>query len=75
MAKNVISARLRVREYCIFVFYARSETISTFVLAFIFNNLWITGHRDMQICHSDVDTFRKSVGSTRKRPISKRQLS
>ena len=33
------------------------------------------GHCDMQICHSDVDTFRKSVGSTRKRPISKRQLS
>ena len=29
----------------------------------------------MQICHSDVDTFRKLVGSTRKRPISKRQLS
>ena len=29
----------------------------------------------MQMCHSDVDTFRKSVGSTRKRPISKRQLS
>ena len=25
------------------------------------------GHCDMQICHSDVDTFRKSVGSTRKR--------
>ena len=33
------------------------------------------GHCDMQICHSDVDTFRKSVGSTRQRPISKRQLS
>ena len=29
----------------------------------------------MQICHSDVDTFRKLVGSTRKGPISKRQLS
>ena len=28
----------------------------------------------MQICHSDVDTFGKSVGSIRKRPISKRQL-
>ena len=26
----------------------------------------------MQICHWDVDTFRKSVVSTRKRPISKR---
>ena len=25
----------------------------------------------MQICHSDVDTFRKSVGSSGKRPISK----
>ena len=35
----------------------------------------ICGHCDMQICHSDVDTFRKSVGSTRTRPISKRQLS
>ena len=29
----------------------------------------------MQMCHSDVDTFGKSVGSTRKRPIPKRQLS
>ena len=26
-------------------------------------------------CHSDVDTFRKSVGGTQKRPISERQLS
>ena len=29
----------------------------------------------MQICHSHVDTFRKSVGSKRNRLISKRQLS
>ena len=29
----------------------------------------------MHMCHSDVDSFRKSVGSARKRPISKRQLS
>ena len=27
-------------------------------------------HCDMQMCHSDVDTSRKSVGSLRKRPIS-----
>ena len=50
----------------------RRKRIQLHIVVPLFN-LWITrsegtsywGHCDMQICHSDVDTFRKSVGSTR----------